>query len=162
MDARTSPFAQCRLAWAVKGADGPASRWPRLVPRPGLEAFCLDRRGMGVPAESLPMALQAYSVCGWKPAFRSGRLGLEAGARDPVNGEGCRRHLELNREAAARTFMAWEALQDMLLQQMQQKRKVLKVQQTQQMQQTQQVLKLQDADLRQGPRDPDRPAQNGL
>jgi hypothetical protein len=115
-----SPFAQCRLAWAVEEADGPASRWPRLVPRPGLEAFCHDRQGMGVPAECLPPVLACYSVCGWKPALRSGRLELEPGVAEPVNAEGCRRHMQLNREAAARAFMAREALQDMLLQHAQQ------------------------------------------
>ena len=162
MDARTSPFAQCRLAWAVEEADGPASRWPRLVPRPGLEAFCLDRRGMGVPAESLPMVLQACSVCGWKPVFRSGRLELEAGVREPVNAEGCRRHLALNREAVARVFMAWEALQNMLLQQMQQVQQMQQRQEALQAQQARQVLKLPDAAPKQGPRDPSQPAQNGL
>ncbi|MCR5257431.1 MAG: hypothetical protein K6E40_04670 [Desulfovibrio sp.] len=119
MDARTSPFVQCSRAWAVAGADGPASAWPRLAPHPGLEACCRDRLGMGMPAESLPLALQAYSVCGWRPVLRAGRLELEAGAPEPVNAEGCRRHLELNRGTATRVFMAWEALQAMLLQQAQ-------------------------------------------
>ena len=42
MDGRPNTLAQCRLAWAVEGADGPASRWPRLVPAEGLAWCCGD------------------------------------------------------------------------------------------------------------------------
>lgn len=121
MDARTSPLAKFKVAWAVDGADGPASRWPRLVPRTGLEWCCGDMQGMGVPAESLPMPLSAYSVCGWKPVIRAGRLELEIGAPDPRTGtcsprndDGCRRHLALNRDLATKTWLAWQALQKTL------------------------------------------------
>ncbi len=107
-------LSACRRAWGVDWADGPASRWPRLAPRPELAQYCLDRQGFGVPAESLPVALSPYSVCGWKLAVRNGVLVLEAGCSEPVNEWGCRRHLENLKESAAQAFKAWIDLQHAL------------------------------------------------
>lgn len=114
-------LAQFRIAWAVERADGPASRWPMLKPEPEIAQYCQDRQGMGVPAECLPMALSPYSVCGLMPAIEGGSLVLKPGAKnprtgtcEPVNAEGCRRHLELNRETATRAFIAWKQLQSAL------------------------------------------------
>ena len=101
----------CRSAWAVDWADGPASRWPILKPRPAIADLCLDRRGFGVPAEALPLALEPYSVCGWKLAVRAGALVLEPGCAEPVNERGCRRHLERLRASASQAFRAWVDLQ---------------------------------------------------
>lgn len=117
----TSALSQFRAAWAVPEADGPASRWPRLVPRAGLEWCCGDMCGMGVPAESLPTPLSAYSVNGWTLAVDASGIRLEPGAPDPRTGacspkneDGCRRHLDLNRDSATRTWLAWQALQKAL------------------------------------------------
>ena len=107
-------LSACRSGWAVDRADGPASRWPILVPRPAIAEFCLDRRGFGVPAESLPMSLSPYSVCGWKLAVRSGAVVLEAGCSDPVNEQGCRRHLKRFMASASKAYMAWASLQRVL------------------------------------------------
>ncbi len=104
-------LTSCRQAWAVEWADGPASRWPRLAPRPDLAQYCQDRQGFGVPEESLPMALACYSVCGWRLTDRLGRLCLEPGCPAPVNAEGCRRHLAIQTRAAAEAFIAWTKLQ---------------------------------------------------
>ena len=104
----------CRSAWAVDWADGPASRWPILKPRPAIADLCLDRRGFGVPAESLPMSLSPYSVCGWKLAVRNGALVLEAGCSEPVNEQGCRRHLRRFMASASKAYMAWASLQRVL------------------------------------------------
>ena len=121
MDGRASSLAQCRLAWAVEWADGPASRWPRLVPAEGLAWCCGDMQGMGVPAESLPLPLSVYSVNGWTLAVDASGIRLEPGAPDPRTGtsaprnaDGCRRHLDLNRNLATRTWLAWQALQKSL------------------------------------------------
>ena len=121
MDARASSMARCRQAWAVPEADGPACRWPRLVPAEGLAWCCGDMQGMGVPAECLPMPLSAYSVCGWTLAVDASGIRLEPGAPDPRTGtcsprnaEGCRRHLALNRDLATKTWLAWQALQQAL------------------------------------------------
>lgn len=121
MEAGTSPLARFKAAWAVDGADGPASRWPRLVPRAGLEWCCGDMQGMGVPAECLPMPLSAYSVNGWTLAVDTSGIRLEQGAPDPRTGtcsprnaEGCRRHLALNRDLATRTWLTWQAMQKAL------------------------------------------------
>ena len=121
MDAKTSPLAQFKAAWAVDGADGPASRWPRLVPRPGLEWCCGDMQGMGVPAECLPLPLSCYSVNGWTLVQNASGLRLEPGAPDPRTGtsaprnaEGCRRHLALNHDLATKTWLAWQAMQKAL------------------------------------------------
>lgn len=117
MDSRASALEQFRLAWAVDKADGPASRWPILVPKPGLEWCCGDMRGMGVPAESLPLGLSAFSVNGWTLALDASGIRLEPGAPDPrtgvcspKNAEGCRRYLELNRDSVTKTWLAWQAL----------------------------------------------------
>lgn len=107
-------LAACRLGWAVDWADGPASRWPRLEPRPSIAQFCLDRQGFGIPAESLPLSLSPYSVCGWKLAVRNGSLVLEAGSAEPVNEWGCRRHLEGLKASALLAFKAWVDLQHAL------------------------------------------------
>lgn len=84
----------------------------------GLEWCCGDMRGMGVPAESLPTVLQAYSVNGWTLEMDQSGIRLVPGAPDPrtgasapKNGEGCSRHLALNRELAARTWLAWQEMQ---------------------------------------------------
>lgn len=118
MVSRSSPLDRFRDAWAVDGADGPASAWPRLVPRAGLEWCCGDMQGMGVPAESLPMPLSAYSVNGWTLRMDSAGIHLEPGApdprtgrNDPKNEEGCRRHLALNRDLATKTWLAWQDMQ---------------------------------------------------
>ena len=114
----SSPLDQFRLAWAVPEADGPASRWPRLVPADGLAWCCGDMQGMGVPAECLPMPLSAYSVNGWTLAVDASGIRLEQGAPDPRTGtcsprnaEGCRRHLEANRAPARRAWLAGQARQ---------------------------------------------------
>ncbi len=121
MDARTSPLAQFKAAWAVPEADGPASRWPRLNPRPEIAQYCGDMQGMGVPAESLPMPLSCYSVNGWTLEADASGIRLAPGAPDPKTGasapkneEGCRRHLGINRDSATRTWLAWLALQKAL------------------------------------------------
>ncbi len=106
-------LASCRQAWAVEWADGPASRWPRLVPRPSIAQYCLDRQGMGVPEESLPLELASCSVCGWRLVDRLGRLSLEPGCPEPVNAEGCRRHLSVQPNAAS-VLAAWTKLQAVL------------------------------------------------
>lgn len=117
----SSPLDQFRLAWAVADADGPACRWPRLVPAEGLAWCCGDMQGMGVPAECLPMPLSAYSVNGWTLAVDASGIRLEQGAPDPRTGTcspknegGCRRHLEANRDSARRAWRAWLALQKAL------------------------------------------------
>ena len=107
-------LTSCRRAWAVERADGPASRWPRLAPRPSIAQHCQDRQGLGVPEESLPMALACYSVCGWKLVETRGRIDLEAGCSEPVNGEGCRRHLAIQTRTVAEAFSAWTKLQAVL------------------------------------------------
>ena len=118
MEARASSLTRFRQAWAVPGADGPASRWPRLTPRPEIAQHCGDMCGMGVPAESLPLPLSVYSVNGWTLAVDASGVRLVPGAPDPKtgasaprNGEGCRRHLDINRDLATRTWLAWQALQ---------------------------------------------------
>lgn len=121
MDASSPPLNQYRLAWAVEKADGPACWWPRLEPPAGLEKYCRDRQGMGVPAECLPLPLSCYSVNGWTLVQDASGIRLEPGAPDPMTGvaeprnlEGCRRHLELNKTAAVTTWQAWTDLQEAL------------------------------------------------
>jgi len=119
--ALSQKLERTRRAWAVEKADGPASRWPRLTPRAGLEAFCRDRQGMGIPAESLPPALSPYSVCGWRLMLIDGVAQLRQGLRPaketadlPTNEEGCKRLLELCRTDATLALSAWIELQTVL------------------------------------------------
>jgi len=105
------PLTSYRQAWAVDWADGPASRWPILVPRKDIAQYCLDRKGFGVPEESLPLALAAFSVCGWRLVERQGSLDIEPASADAVNEWGCRQRLAMQRESVARAFLAWTELQ---------------------------------------------------
>ncbi len=104
----------CRAAWAVESAAGPACWWPRLVPDPRLAQFCRDRMGMGVPAECLPPALSAFSVCGWNPVFRDGRVCLDAGTAETSNGDGCLKSLAAREASVAQALHAWMKLQAVL------------------------------------------------
>lgn len=108
------PLNSYRQAWAVEWADGPASRWPILVPRRDLAQFCLDRKGFGVPEESLPLALASFSVCGWRLVDRLGVLDMEPASADPVNEWGCRQRLAHQKDIVARALHAWNGLQDAL------------------------------------------------
>ncbi len=107
-------MCECRPAWAVEKADGPACWWPLLVPRGRIAQYCIDRQGMGVPEECLPLALACFSVCGWKLVRMNGRLGMESGCAEPTNKAGCLKRLETQLGNVGNVFLAWEKLQRIL------------------------------------------------
>ena len=97
--------------------DGPASRWPPLMPMPGLEADTGDLRGFGVPAEALPQDLVPWSVNGWRLRLAGGTETLmEPGCEAPLREDSLRRLLadERTRRRTELTLEAWLDLQDVL------------------------------------------------
>ncbi len=98
------------LAWPESGPDGPFCRLPPRLPE-SVARSLEDLRGMGVPAENLPLALRCFSLNGWRLNFGGGSLRME----EAVPGARRRSALECvmhqRGEDVLAVLRAWELLQ---------------------------------------------------